>query len=84
MKVNPPEYQNTSVWRQTSKSCRPDYCPGQGPIPKRKVWAWNGNHGRPDMVAHPFNPIYWGSRDQEDGGSRPVQAKSFTRPHLNH
>jgi hypothetical protein len=33
-------------------------------------------------VAHACNPSYSGSRDQEDHGSKPAQAKSSTRPYL--
>jgi hypothetical protein len=33
-------------------------------------------------VAHAYNPIYSGSRDQEDGGSKPAQVNSFLSPYL--
>jgi hypothetical protein len=34
------------------------------------------------LVAHTCNPSYTGDRDQEDDGSKPAQAKQFTRPSL--
>jgi hypothetical protein len=33
-------------------------------------------------VAHTCNPSYSGSRDQEDHGSKPAQAKELPRPYL--
>jgi hypothetical protein len=35
------------------------------------------------LVAHTFNPSYSGGRDQEDLGSRPVQANSSRDPISN-
>jgi hypothetical protein len=35
------------------------------------------------MVAQAYNPIYLGSRDQEDNHSRPAQAESSMRLHFN-
>jgi hypothetical protein len=35
------------------------------------------------LGAHVCNPSYSGSRDQEDQGSRPVQAKNLRRSHLS-
>jgi hypothetical protein len=32
--------------------------------------------------AHAYNPSYSGGRDQEDHGSKPVQANSSMRPYL--
>jgi hypothetical protein len=32
------------------------------------------------MVAHAYNSSFFGGRDQEDHGSRPVQAEMFMRP----
>jgi hypothetical protein len=34
------------------------------------------------LVAHASNPGYSGGRDQEDGGLKPAQANSFSRPYL--
>jgi hypothetical protein len=34
----------------------------------------------PGMVAHACNPTYSGGRDQEDHGSKPVQASSSQDP----
>jgi hypothetical protein len=33
-------------------------------------------------VAHAYNPGYFGGRDQEDHGSKPVLGKYFERPYL--
>jgi hypothetical protein len=30
----------------------------------------------PHVVAHTYNPIYLGGRDQEDHGLRPIRAKN--------
>jgi hypothetical protein len=35
------------------------------------------------MVGHACHPSYEGGWDGEDGGSKPTQAKMFTRLHLN-
>jgi hypothetical protein len=33
-------------------------------------------------VAHAYNPTYSQDRDQEDHGSKPARANSFSRPYL--
>jgi hypothetical protein len=34
------------------------------------------------LVAHAYNPIYSGGKDQDDGGSKPAPGKQFLRPYL--
>jgi hypothetical protein len=34
------------------------------------------------LVAHAYNPSYSGSRDLEDHSSKPTQANSSAKPHL--
>jgi hypothetical protein len=45
------------------------------------IWCSNMT-AVPALVAHACNPSYSGGRDQEDCGSKPVQANSSTRHYL--